>query len=102
MAFLSGHAAGTARGRERASRRGGQLFGGGSGSARIGDGELLEGAWPEVAHIMDIVALEQLCDAASLSYKIPDYLPLIRFLCSPAQLPPGAEMVPVSWKLNVP
>jgi len=51
---------------------------------------------------MDIVALEQLCDAASLSYKIPDYLPLIRFLCSPAQLPPGAEMVPVSWKLNVP
>jgi hypothetical protein len=34
--------------------------------------------------------------------KIPDYLPFISPLRWPAQLPQGAEMVPVSWKLNVP
>jgi hypothetical protein len=38
----------------------------------------------------------------ALSHKIPDYLPSISPLRSPAQLPPGAEIVPVSWKLNVP
>jgi hypothetical protein len=38
----------------------------------------------------------------ALSRKIPGYLPSISPLRSPAQLPPGAEMVPVSWKLNVP
>lgn len=38
----------------------------------------------------------------ALRHKIPDYLPFISSLRSPAQLPPGAEMVPVSWKLNVP
>jgi hypothetical protein len=38
----------------------------------------------------------------ALRHKIPDYLPFISSLRSPAQLPPGAEMVPASWKLNVP
>ena len=72
-------------------------WGAGRGSARIGDGELLEGAWPEVAHIMDIVALEQLRDAASLRRAHWNTQQQVA-----AQLPPGAEMVPVSWKLNVP
>jgi hypothetical protein len=38
----------------------------------------------------------------ALRREIPGYLPFISSLRSPAQLPPGAEMVPVSWKLNVP
>jgi Glyoxalase/Bleomycin resistance protein/Dioxygenase superfamily len=41
-------------------------------------------------------------DPDGLARELPDYLPFISPLRSPAQLPPGAEMVPVSWKLNVP
>jgi pimeloyl-ACP methyl ester carboxylesterase len=33
---------------------------------------------------------------------VPGYSPSISPLRWPAQLPPGAEMMPVSWKLNVP
>lgn len=38
----------------------------------------------------------------ALRREIPGCLPFISSLRSPAQLPLGAEMVPVSWKLNVP
>jgi hypothetical protein len=53
----------------RTGRQSGQLFRGRSGSARIEGGELLERPRPEVADIVDLMALEQRRDAAALSRR---------------------------------
>ena len=53
----------------RRARGPGYLFHGSryhTGSAGVEDGELLERAWPEVAHVVDFVALEQRHDPAAV------------------------------------
>src|SRR5215467_1647836 len=74
----------------------GQLLRGRSRSPRIGDGELLERARPEVAHIVNMVTLEQRRDAATVGRGCRD---MQHQLAVPERLVVDRQSVPVVAEL---